>query len=84
MTTGPKLLEYEAAIAYIDTVHSDSLKFALRFALTTVIAHRGMDPQVSPCSSFDLRYFLEVIKAMFEDKVAIRALAEGKHDSLKW
>jgi hypothetical protein len=47
----------------------------LEYALTTVLIRRGMNPAINAASDFDLRYFLEAIKAMFEDEATVREQA---------
>lgn len=33
---------------------------------------------------FDLRYFLEAVKAMFENEAVVRAIIEGQEHTFRW
>ena len=75
---------YEDATNFIASVHDPKVRAALEYALSTVLMRRGMSPSVIAASEFDLRYFLEAVKAMFENDVAIRAIIDGKDEALRW
>ncbi|MCB9654688.1 MAG: hypothetical protein H6729_11220 [Deltaproteobacteria bacterium] len=75
---------YEEAARFVESVQEPKLRAALEYALATVVMRRGMSPAVEAASDFDLRYFLEAIKAMFERDVVIRAIIDGNEDALRW
>lgn len=83
-TTRSPIINYDQATAFIAKTEDERMKAALQYALTTVLVRRQMDPQVAPAEPFDLRFFLEAVKAMFSDEVAVKAIAEGKQDLLRW
>lgn len=78
------LSRYGEATEFIESVQDSNLRAALEYALTTVVMRRGMSPAVCAASDFDLRCFLEAIKAMFENVAAMRAIVEGNGDALRW
>lgn len=75
---------YEEATRFIASIHNPKVRAALEYALTTVILRRGMDPSVAAASSFDLRYYLEAVKAMFENETFVRAIIDGDDGKLRW
>lgn len=84
MSEAHSVSRYEDATKFIESVQEPKLRAALEYALTTVLMRRGMNPAVNAASDFDLRYFLEAIKAMLENEAAIRAIVDGKDDALRW
>ena len=75
---------YDDATKFIASIQEPKLRAALEYALTTVLMRRRMNPAVNAASEFDLRYFLEAIKAMFEDDATIRAIIDGTDDAHRW
>ena len=84
MSDTPSICRYEDATKFIESIQDPMLRAALEYALTTVVMRRDMNPAVSAAFEFDLRYFLEVIRAMFENKAALRAIIEGKDEAFRW
>ena len=82
--TQSPIINGEEAIAFIASTNDERIKAALQYALTTVLIRRYMDPNLGPVEPFDLRFFLEAVRAMLSDQVAVKAIAEGKQDSLRW
>lgn len=75
---------YEDATSFIASMQDPKLRAVLEYALATVLMRRGMNPSVAAVSEFDLRYFLEAIKAMFDDEGVIRAIMEGNDTRIRW
>jgi hypothetical protein len=75
---------HEDAMRFIESIQEPKLRMVFEYALTTVLIRRGMNPAINAASDFDLRYFLEAIKAMFEDEATVRTIIDGKGDTLRW
>lgn len=75
---------YEEATKFIESIQERKVRPALEYALTTVLMRRGMNPEVGATSEFDLRYFLEAVKAMFENEAIVRAIIDGQEHTFRW
>jgi hypothetical protein len=84
MTDSNTVCRYEEATELIASTQDPKVRAALEYALTTVIVRRGMSPSIAPATQFDLRYYLEAIKAMFEDEATVRAIIDGNDRDLRW
>lgn len=84
MSEAHSTTRHEDAMRFIESVQEPKLRMVLEYALTTVLIRRGMDPAINAASDFDLRYFLEAVKAMFEGEATIRTILDGKGDALRW
>lgn len=84
MSESNAMSRFEEATRFVASVQNPKVRSALEYALTTVIVRRGMDPSIIAPSEFDLRFFLEAIKAMFESEEIVRAIIDGKDELLRW
>lgn len=84
MSESNAMSRFEEAGRFVASVQNLKVRAALEYALTTVIARRGMDSSIVASSEFDLRFFLEAIKAMFEREEIIRAIIDGKDELFRW
>lgn len=84
MSENLSVCRYEEATKFIESIQERKLRTALEYALTTVLMRRGMNPAVDATSEFDLRYFLEAVKAMFENEAVVRAIIEGQEHTFRW
>lgn len=75
---------YEEATRFIASVQNPKVRAALEYALATVMMRQGMDPSITTSFEFDLRYYLEAIRAMFESEATIRAIIDGRDEDLRW
>lgn len=78
------LCRYEEATQFIQSVDEPKLRAALEYALATVVMRRGMSSGIAAAAQFDLRYYLEAVKAMFENDAVVRAILDGNHEELRW
>lgn len=84
MTHVRQLVRYDEATVFVSSVGDPRLRAALAYALTTVLVERGMDQCVIPAAPFDLRFYLEAVKAMFENDRVIREIIDGKGQDGGW
>jgi hypothetical protein len=82
--SGNQLTRYEEACAFTSSVKDENLRAALEYALSTVLTRRRMDPEVTPSPDFDLRFFIEIVRAMFDNNTVMKMLVEGKAHLLRW
>lgn len=60
------------------------MKAALAYALTRVVVSWGMEEDVVPVALFDVRFYLEGVKSMFENERVIRAIIDGNASEFGW
>jgi len=60
------------------------VKAALAYALTRVVVSWGMEEDVVPVALFDVRFYLEGVKSMFENERVIRAIIDGNASEFGW
>lgn len=80
----PGIIRYKEATELIARVTDANVRAALQYALTTILTKRGMSDQASPAGEFDLCFYLEAVKAMFDNAPVIRAIVDGNVDDLRW
>jgi hypothetical protein len=78
------LIRYDEAVQFVQTVQSPLVRAALSYALTNVLVGKRMDAGVLPAAPFDLRFYLESVKSMFENERVIRAIMDGNESDLDW
>lgn len=79
-----EITHYREAAEFIQQISDPKLRAFLQYALTTILMKRGMPLDSAPAGSFDLRFYLEVTKALFSNETVIRKILDGQADELRW
>lgn len=77
------LARHDEIAALLDSVPDPRLKAFLELGITTVITGRGLAAS-QPSAPFDLVFFAEVLRSMFEREEVLASILAGDLDRFTW
>jgi hypothetical protein len=78
------MIRLEEAHRSIDLVDDERLRAFMRYGLTTVLLRRGVDSSVTPQAAFDLRFYVEVLRAIGGNRDVMLRILQGDVSEMEW
>lgn len=83
-STPGSLSHLDEANALIASIADRDLRAFVQFGLVVVITRRAMDPGLQPHQDFDLKFFVEALRAIGSQRDAVARILRGDGAAMAW
>ena len=78
------LILLKEAGAFTNNISDERVRAFVKYGLTTVLIRRSMDPTVAPQADFDLRFFVEALRAIGSNRDKLLCILTGDPSDMDW